>query len=72
MTKLDEKRIAKELLKLKKELQSGKNKVRIPWYLVPQDILNDIVEATGGLVNPTKAKWIVEIKEGKRHYGVAG
>jgi len=45
-------------------------KIKIPWYLVPKDILEDILESTG--LDPTKMKWTVVLEEGKRHYGVAG
>jgi len=48
-------------------------RIKIPWWLVPEKILLDIIEATGGLIDPTKAKWTVVIdQKGERHYGVAG
>jgi len=45
-------------------------RIKIPWWLVPEKVLFDVIESTG--IDPRKVKWTVIIKEGKRHYGVAG
>ena len=45
--------------------------VKIPWYLVPKEVLLDFAESTG--FDPRKVKWTVTVDEkGKQHYGVAG
>jgi len=67
--KLTVEKIQKALVKLSLQLQSGKKKIRVPWYLVPKEYIFDVAKFG---IDPEKVRWTMTIKEGKRHYGVAG
>ena len=67
--KLTVEKVHKALVKLSLQIQSGKKKIRVPWYLVPEEYLLDTAKFG---IDPENVRWTVTIEEGKRHYGVAG
>ena len=66
---LDMKTMEKELLRVRQDLQSGKKRIRVPWWLVPAEALTEM--ANFG-IDATKGKWTITVdSKGEHHYGVA-